>query len=317
MRLAFWPDELPLPQRLVPTYRWHWYHGIAPVLVPDHSHEPQVVRPSGETYLQLANVDLDNLEAIRAFASSHGVVKPWVGDEAPDWRRGDDVERAVELLLPDPPAGHFTPTDDETWARIDEKNVADITRVEQAQHVEAAENFRLGARIAHDLANARRVLSEDLDPSTAIWKFRQDPEFTITTRAAAAQFITRVLSIGLETLHPTLHLTNLKDTSYEGSQTDLTPEWTNPIHTELRRWRGLFEIICIEVFNHIAENARYRPCANDNCQRLFVRQQGRAKHGQHRMSGTLPKYCSPSCARAQGKRDSRRRRRNEPAKEKP
>jgi len=71
----------------------------------------------------------------------------------------------------------------------------------------------------------------------------------------------------------------------------------------------------MELFNHIVEDARYLHCANTNCGRLFVRQQGRAQRGQHRTSGV--KYCSPRCARAQAKRDKRQELREQAAREKP
>jgi hypothetical protein len=97
-----------------------------------------------------------------------------------------------------------------------------------------------------------------------------------------------------------------------------------PFHPELRiagspqddRWSTFYGgsvpyyfICCLELYNHVAEHASLRTCANEHCARLFVRQKGRARHGQHRRFGT--KYCSLACARAQAQRDFRRRQSNE------
>jgi hypothetical protein len=68
----------------------------------------------------------------------------------------------------------------------------------------------------------------------------------------------------------------------------------------------LFEVLALELFRHIAENASYKRCANESCGRTFVRQDGGAVHGQSRMTGVL--YCSRLCANAVAQRRYRRRR---------
>ncbi|MFF0415318.1 hypothetical protein ACFYUY_33395 [Kitasatospora sp. NPDC004745] len=69
----------------------------------------------------------------------------------------------------------------------------------------------------------------------------------------------------------------------------------------------IYSVAFLQLYNHLAEEASVRRCANDNCGRNFVRQRGRAEYGQHRTTGV--KYCSRECARAQAQRDLRRRRR--------
>jgi hypothetical protein len=66
-----------------------------------------------------------------------------------------------------------------------------------------------------------------------------------------------------------------------------------------------YSAMCLQLFNHVAENASYCTCASETCGRLFVRQLGRAKYDQHRTSGV--RFCSKECARAQAQRDYRKR----------
>lgn len=63
----------------------------------------------------------------------------------------------------------------------------------------------------------------------------------------------------------------------------------------------LHSAMALQLYNHIAEGARYRRCANENCKRIFVRQRDRAQQGRYRTEGSL-KYCSRKCAWAAGQR---------------
>ena len=65
------------------------------------------------------------------------------------------------------------------------------------------------------------------------------------------------------------------------------------------------DLVTLELTRFVAEKIPARICANETCGRAYVRQTGRAKHGQHRTSAT--KYCSDRCARAQAQREYRRR----------
>ncbi|MFI5642937.1 hypothetical protein ACIA8H_36855 [Streptomyces goshikiensis] len=71
------------------------------------------------------------------------------------------------------------------------------------------------------------------------------------------------------------------------------------------RYPTVLSVAFLQLYNHLAENATIRECANENCRRPYVRQRGRAEYGQNRTTGT--KYCTRECARAQAQRQHRRR----------
>lgn len=72
------------------------------------------------------------------------------------------------------------------------------------------------------------------------------------------------------------------------------------------RWPTIYSVSFLQLYNHMVEGAVAHRCASETCQRLFVRQRGRAEYGQYRTEGV--KYCSRECARAQAQRELRRRR---------
>lgn len=73
---------------------------------------------------------------------------------------------------------------------------------------------------------------------------------------------------------------------------------------------GLFSALCIQLYNVIVEGSgEIRTCANETCKRRFIRQRGGAVHGQHRSTGVI--YCTVRCAKTQGQRELRRRKKEQ------
>ncbi|WP_258310136.1 hypothetical protein [Streptomyces sp. CG 926] len=66
----------------------------------------------------------------------------------------------------------------------------------------------------------------------------------------------------------------------------------------------LVSVASLQLYNHMAEEATARTCANETCRGSFVRWRGRAEYGRNRTTGI--KFCTRECAHAQ--REHRRSR---------
>lgn len=73
---------------------------------------------------------------------------------------------------------------------------------------------------------------------------------------------------------------------------------------------GLFSALCAQLHNlMVSEVEELRTCANGTCGHRFTRQRGGAEHGQYRSTGVM--YCTVRCAKTQGQRELRRRRKEQ------
>ena len=270
-RITTWPhDRLPHP---VAPQRVRYTLVNDNVLVPDLDAglQPPSPRYSEEIYLELTALDLDDPQAIADFVNHFG-------------------ELEVNLL-------HQQPL---TWLDHDESYSDEVMvpKIYQAKrdagiHPHMGETlieFKWGATALRDLVAARRVVAGEIDPMDHAWespiwdRVPQDgTEELPWEEDGAISLLTVGLNYGLDPFSPVL---------LRG-------------HESLFSDVSLYHVCCLELFNHIVEEAPYRRCANETCGRLFVRQRGRSVHGQHRSRGV--KYCSAECARAQAQRAYRRR----------
>jgi len=247
---------------------------------------------AGETYLRLASVDLKDEQQILAFANSYGLL---------------DARRAG--MDPHPDLAYYgfvlEPGSKERIAAMEQERDELEARLAAADQLgslgslhETLTEFRFAASAIKDLVTAWRVVSGQIPQGDAQWvsevwedgrtsgpRLNSDP----WEPGGPQRLLSGYLSDAMSVFTPTI--------SFEASM-PAEPGESPPLYC----------VLCLELFNHILDNAAYRTCANETCGRLFVRQQGRSEHGQHRASGVL--YCSHSCARAQANRAYRRRRRS-------
>lgn len=251
---------------------------------------------TGEIYLELEALDLEDEEAILLFANRFGVLGisgegyssirdlPWYADEL----------QMLQASMPPMSATrnpHFGGTRPVTQA-------------------ETVAEFQFAARVLRDL-RAAYICLRDNTVEEMVWQststppthmadrsFEIAPGVTDVTTAPhpwrrLALYFEGTLTAGLRVFHPRVTLTEPEHRPAHGWLAGLTV--------------SLFSTCCLELHNHIAEEAVYRRCENDRCNRLFVRQKGRAEAGQHRREGV--KYCSNYCARAVAQRKYRERQR--------
>jgi hypothetical protein len=335
-RITAWPLS-PLPVPAIGRLPYRLADGL-PVLVPSlaallDAHKPvdlfnldRIRKPlalSGETYLELCRVDLAHPAAIESFAARYGVL---------------GGERALELLRTPPApvsarAGYGLPLDrTERWQLRQEAvnreldhlpagELKDVLASSQGIHdelcraAEMLEEFRFAAGLLRDLTSAWRVLREGCDPEGVTWALSPHQRAAEEPPWGVPQLLTEALPALLRTFGPRLEVAMAGP--FLPGEAGVAQLFEMPTEEAEVRERSsppkicLAEACALELFNHIGENALYRTCANETCGKTFVRQHGRARHGQYRTKGELL-YCSASCARAQAQRRYRRRSQGQP-----
>ena len=259
----------------------------------------------GEVYLDLVALDLKDIDAVLDFVSTWGVLDIRALDAPRPSRQWYGV--ATEPATPFRVLRHYPGFSDDRRRSRDSSLRSGVLATAQEQRAaapnwvvaETLEEFRWGARAIHDLHAAWLALSEPADPRQVNWANPRMPgrgDDLGRAQSEVANFFEETMRYALEGFSPRIWLVD------DASERMRYGSLATPEPSEVT----LFEVLAIELFSHVAENAPYKLCANPTCRRTFVRQNGGAVYRQSRTRGVL--YCSRVCANAVAQRRYRQRR---------
>lgn len=259
----------------------------------------------GEVYLRLKKLDLDDVDHVLDFVSTFDVLDI----RALDVRRIDRQwygviqEPIVPLgaLLNYPGFGSRDHSKSVPSRQLRESVIStiELQRSETPTWLvrETLEEFRWGARAICDLHTAWTVLSGGADVREAVWRNPLVAGGEMESGEAEFQartFLETTMRIALDGFSPRMWITDGEGNPAYGAMVSSAPSDVT-----------LFEILVLELFRHIAEDAVFKTCENEMCRRTFVRQEGGSAHGQSRLKGV--RYCSRLCAKAVSQRRYRQR----------
>jgi hypothetical protein len=315
-RITAWPGVVVPPPPCEASYSYR-YASSGEIFLPteeDPSKAEPRTRMSGEIYLRLLDIDLEDPLAILNFINEFDILGiheasltwpsfhlPAEGGKASKETREAEIRqsriRAGRPLVDELRAAWEVDTDSfghTPWERLPrawtDPNEAAFHHLES----ETVTEFRIGATLVRDAFDAWRCARGDV----------QNPTWS---SPAIEDYLVNFFDFGLKPFHPGISFLDNDELPAARARQQTKRVEVIPGSGHARQGLDLYPICCLELYNHIVEQAEYRICANEPCRRLFVHQEGRAEFGQHRARGVL--YCSKSCARAQAQREYRRRKR--------
>lgn len=284
--VRLWPgtalDE-PCVWRSVPLMEDDWDGWIAWVAPGDRSKG----LPMELVIRELLDLDLSDAYAVVEFLRFHGVISI-------------PHPNVVLGVPPNLKYGDFLRQRDEHAAR------------DREIRAEAAERFGFGRRPAVHLQDVRQYLFDaqrlaktwiafmDDDHVWPIWM--SDDGVQRSGKAAASWAAKCNTDAWAEFVH-TLN----EGLKHFAARAELT--WED--HTIGEPRAGLYSALCVQLYNlMVAGHEEVRTCANETCRHRFIHQRGGAVYGQYRSSGVI--YCTNRCAKTQGQRELRRRKKEQP-----
>jgi len=312
-RFAHWPGRPVEPDHVPPVFAGRFLaRGAWLEAEPGSAAE---VHPPQELFLGgLLKLDVTNPDAVAAFVSENGSLKKWdwktaaVALDVWSWRVEEwdafyrDVRRARRS---NPPAAEGVPVSYHP-ARDPRPTLTILEATEQLRLARDATRYYLAAMgkvdVEDALAASESAILRPPDSREDTWSWKHGrvdlmefEDLSERRRIWTARALEGIVNFGLREFPMAIQVAGV-----EADQ--IAHIW--------RDGPTLFGFLCLQIADHIASGATLRQCQNESCGQWFSRQSGRAEYGQHRTRGVLL-YCSASCARTQGSRAWRRRKRAE------
>jgi len=283
--VTVWPGgrvPLPMSWRIEKCHLWHGHEGL---WIRGYAFPPQggmlEMEVEPDLYLRdLRELDVDDPEEVFAFVRDHGDVQQVA------WRAAEDA--GVSFLHPDAIASSLR---DEELADIESAKWGTTNRPSIASP----------RQVGHQLALVR-------DLTTLSLAITGQVSWEDAYAALHPRLIDKAQLIRHEELVTSSLLGHCLRDFHVSVIFGFYPDPWVLSESRLR----LDAVLCLSLANDLADDAGFKRCASETCERFFTRHRGRAKQGKYHMTGV--KYCSVECARAQKQREYRRRQRQKGAK---